>query len=74
MMTQFEVKGGGLVQGVTKLITILLACVTLNKNYAIIFRKYMVFQNKVKKNDKKNYEIYWITFDFLNHIIIPNFN
>ena len=51
MMTQFELKGGGLVQGVTKLITILLACVTLNKNYAIIFRKYMVFQNKVK-NDR----------------------
>ena len=33
-MTQFQIEGGGLVQGVTKLITILLTFVTLNKNYA----------------------------------------
>ena len=32
--TQFQIEGGGLVQGVTKLITILLTIVTLNKNYA----------------------------------------
>ena len=33
--TQFQIRpqGGGLVQGVTKLITILLTFVTLNKNY-----------------------------------------
>ena len=57
--TQFQIEGGGLVQGVTKLITILSTFVTLNKNYAnwldnkfswfIIFRKCMVFQKKEKK-------------------------
>ena len=34
LMTQFQIEAGGLVQGVTKLITILLTSVTLNKNYA----------------------------------------
>ena len=33
-MTQFQIEGGGLVQGVTILITILFTFVTLNKNYA----------------------------------------
>ena len=33
-MTQFQIEGGGLVQGVTKLITILLTFVTLNQNNA----------------------------------------
>ena len=33
-MTQFQNEGGGLVQGVNKLITILFTSVTLNKKYA----------------------------------------
>ena len=31
-MTQFQIEGGGLGQGVPKLTTILLTCLTLNKN------------------------------------------
>ena len=33
-MAQFQIEGGGLVQGVTKLITILVTFVTLMKNFA----------------------------------------
>ena len=33
-LSQFQIEGGGLVQGITKLITILLTFVTLNKKYA----------------------------------------
>ena len=36
---QFQIEGGGFVQGVTKLITILLTFVILNKNYANQFDK-----------------------------------
>ena len=56
-MTQFQIEGGALVQGITKLITVLLTFVTLKKNYAIlvdkklslfiIFRKYMVLKLKL---------------------------
>ena len=39
--TQFQIEGGDLVQGVTKLITILLTFVTLNKNHAnLVDRKW----------------------------------
>ena len=53
-MTQFQIEGGGLVQGVTKLITILLTFVTFNKNYANwvdIFRKCMVKKKSEKKSN-----------------------
>ena len=33
-MTQFQIEGGGSVQGFTKFNTILITFVTLNKNYA----------------------------------------
>ena len=33
-MTKFQIEGGGLVRGVTKLITLLFTFVKLNKNYA----------------------------------------
>ena len=56
-MTQSQIEGGALVQGIIKLITVLLTFVTLNKNYAIlvdkklslfiIFRKYMVSKLKL---------------------------
>ena len=54
--TQFQIEGGGLMQGVTKLITILFTFVTFRKNLAklidnklslfIIIRKCMVQQKK----------------------------
>ena len=56
-MTQFQIEGGALVQGITKLITVLLTFVTLNKNYAIfvdkklslfiLYKKYMVLKLKL---------------------------
>ena len=39
IMTQFQIEGGGLVQGVTKVITILLTFVTLNKTMPIELTK-----------------------------------
>ena len=38
-MTQFQIEGGGLVHGVTKLITILFTFVTLNKSMPIDLTK-----------------------------------
>ena len=38
-MTQFQIVGGGLVEGVNKLIKTLLTFVTLNKNYANLVKK-----------------------------------